>query len=202
MVIPMERAWGQAPPSSVLPHCLAQGQTAETEEGASASVALRHITMQCLSCRLYRAEVGRGQERQAAALEEGVPGQVWWRWHVSSLLGLHLYMHASSFQTGPTSSTSSSASSPATGHLNWCVSAERCSWVVKESPWGRPLWRRRGGSTSPSQQWRTAPELAQCEKLSDRGSNWASCLVVLPTACGSREQRGEHSKWAQCPFSV
>lgn len=47
-----------------------------------------------------------------------------------------------------------------------------------------------------------APELAQCEKLSDPGSNWASCLVVLPTACGSREQRAEHVQWAQCSFSV
>lgn len=50
--------------------------TAKWEGGATASVALRHITTQCFSCRLYRAEVQRGQERQAAALEEEVPGHV------------------------------------------------------------------------------------------------------------------------------
>ena len=50
--------------------------TAEREGGATASVALRHITAQCFSSRLYRAEVQSGQERQAAALEDEVPGHV------------------------------------------------------------------------------------------------------------------------------
>lgn len=123
--------------------------TAEREGGATASVALRHITAQCFSSRLYRAEVQRGQERQAAALEDEVPGHVQWLWHVSSLPGLHLCVHESSFQTGPASSTSSSASSPATGHLNWCMSAEGFSWVVKESPGGRLLQKWREESMSP-----------------------------------------------------
>lgn len=118
-------------------------------------------------------------------------------WHANSLLGLHLYalsFFASSFPE-PASSTSFSVYSPATGHLNWCLGAEEwCSWVVKESPSVNPLQRQRGGSM-PS-------ELAQCEKLSDCGSKWASCLVVLPTACGSGQQRGERINWAQCPFPV
>ena len=126
--------------------------TAKWEGGATASVALRHITTQCFSCRLYRAEVQRGQERQAAALEEEVTGHVRWLWHVSSLLGLHLCVREFSFQTGPASSPSSSVSSPATGHLNWCVSAEGYPWVVKESPGERLLQKRREESMSPPQQ--------------------------------------------------
>ena len=143
---------GRPPPLQFCSITCTGVDTAEREGGATASMALRHITAQCFSCRLYRAEVQRGQERQAAALEEEVPGQVQWLWHVSSLPGLHLCVHETSFQTGPASSTSSSVSSPATGHLNWCVSAEGFSWVVKESPGGRLLQKWREESMSPPQR--------------------------------------------------
>lgn len=119
MVITMGGASGQASLFFSSAPSRAQGRTLQSGRGATL-VALRQITAQCLSSRLYRAEVQRGQERQADALEEEVTGHVWWLWHVSSLLALHLCVHESSFQTGPASSTSSSASSPATGHLNWC----------------------------------------------------------------------------------
>lgn len=105
-----------------------------------------------LQHRRVKGELRKRKQLQRKRRYEAVSDDIW---HVNNLLGIHLYvlsLCASSFQLGPASSTSFSASSPATGHLNSCVGAkEWCSWVVKESPGGHPLRRWRGGSMPPSQ---------------------------------------------------
>ena len=127
-----------------------QRQTAEREEEPQ-PLALGHATTKSLSCRLCQGgEPGeghhcavstgpkgnklqhrrvRGELRKCKQLQrkrryEAMSDDTW---HVNNLLGFHLYvlsLCASSFQLGPASSTSFSASSPATGHLNSCVGAK------------------------------------------------------------------------------